>query len=133
MSVFELYPQGTNNVLFRDAYDLHQAAAIVLRMSNRPTPQLTPDQAEQRKSILTIAAKLMVKERDTLLDQFCRSWLRSRDLPIPTYEQPKGSSDVGGGSASRSEAEVSSADRGPLSNAQTHDRRYQASSGEPLP
>lgn len=81
----DLYPRQVNPVLFYEAYQLHQAAGSTYRLANKPpllASKLTPEQ-QQRRVILTIAAKLMILERDKLLDQFCAEWLKFRDIPIP--------------------------------------------------
>jgi hypothetical protein len=134
MNVFDLHPKGTNVVLFTDAYGLHIAAGETYRLANRIPPQGEPPATtQQRKAILTIAAQLLTKRRDEVLDEFSRSWLLSRDLPIPKHEQSQGTSDVGSERTSPPEAEVPRADRGSLSDAASHDRSHQESTGESLP
>lgn len=88
MSVDELFPAGTTAHLLPDILGYHWAAAVTSRLSGSSSPGLTEAQLAQRQAILKIAAKILVKERDKLLDQFSTSWLRYRDLPIPTQEVP---------------------------------------------
>lgn len=86
----DLYPSEVNPVLFTDAFKLHEGASGTYRLANRRPPEgEKPEVTAQRKAILTIAAQLQVMDRDRLLDEFCRDWLRFRNLPVPGKEDVK--------------------------------------------
>lgn len=132
----DLHPRSPGLYLhqFAEAYEAHQSAGATYQTANRiPPKDEAPATTEQRKAILTIAARLLVKRRDELLDDFCVAWLRYRELPIPKYEQPKGPSDVGGGSTSPPQDGVQTPLRGASGNATPDNRSNQASTGESLP
>jgi hypothetical protein len=84
MDVFDLHPREVTMSLFTWAYETHAAAGATYRLANRIPPK---DEAravtEQRKGILTIAAKLQLVQRNDLLDRFCVAWLRYRNIPLP--------------------------------------------------
>lgn len=48
----------------REAFGLDMAAAEVQRLANRPSSELTPEQAVQRKAILEVSYKLIYAERN---------------------------------------------------------------------
>lgn len=89
MSVDEVFPVGTLAHELQAIFGLHQAAIETSRIAHTPQPALSPTQLEQRKGILLLSMKLILQRRDALLDEFCRSWLRHRNLPIPAYEPTK--------------------------------------------
>jgi hypothetical protein len=62
---------------FTHAYELHLAAAGITLLRNRQSQverSLTSDQIAGRQQILDIAAQLIIAERNTVLDEFCRAW-----------------------------------------------------------
>jgi hypothetical protein len=73
------YPSEVNLVLFTRAYESHLAATSLIRRGNVPKPD-NMDEATyaQRKAILAVGVKLVLAERDQLLDQFCQAWLAHR-------------------------------------------------------
>lgn len=84
----DLHPHSPGLYLnqFENAYELHQAAGAVRLFFNRTAVRANfqlDDKAKSRQAILTIAEKLILIERDAALDEFCRAWLRYRELPIP--------------------------------------------------
>ena len=73
------YPSDVNMVLFTRAWESHLAATALIRRSNLPKPaSMTEESYAQRKAILSVGIKLVLAERDTALDEFCRAWLQYR-------------------------------------------------------
>jgi hypothetical protein len=90
MDLQQLHPRAVNLVLFEWAYNLHQAAGETTRISHPRNESgaicamhQASAQQQQRTGILQIASKLMILERDKLLDQFCVAWLKYRNIPLP--------------------------------------------------
>lgn len=73
--------------LFTWAYEIHSAVGATYQLANRiPPKDEAREVTEQRKAILTIAAKLQLMQRNDLLDRFCASWLKYRNIPLPETE-----------------------------------------------
>lgn len=88
--VNDLHPAGKDGRLymhqFNDAYELHIAAGAMTWAKNKSMPTLDATQLAARRNILDIASSLIIAERNRALDEFCTSWLRHRELPIPSWE-----------------------------------------------
>jgi hypothetical protein len=77
------YPHEANLVLFTRAYESHLAAATMLRGSNVLKPaHMTDEVYAQRAAVLALGGKIALAERNQLLDEFCRQWLKYRSLPL---------------------------------------------------
>ena len=87
MDVFDLHPRQVHMSLFTWAYEIHAAVGATYQLANRIPPSgEAREVTEQRKGILTIAAKLQLLQRNDLLDRFCMAWLKYRSLPLPEKE-----------------------------------------------
>lgn len=64
----------------QQAYELHSAASAVTQLRNKPIERtgLSPDQHQARVNILDIAVRLMLAERDKILDEFSAAWITYR-------------------------------------------------------
>ena len=67
------------------AYELHNAASAVTQLRNKPKERtgLSPEQEQARVNILDIAVRLILAERDNILDEFSVAWLAYRKDHVP--------------------------------------------------
>lgn len=86
----DLHPTLPNSQYITElqyALGLHQAASESRLMRNRTAYQgLAPAIVPQRQQLLDIITDMLIIQRDKALDQFCTSWLKYRNLPIPEKE-----------------------------------------------
>ena len=70
---------------FEQAYETHKAAGAArqLRNSDSVDKNMNPTIVAQRQQLLDIATQILINQRNKLLDEFCVSWLKYRNLPIP--------------------------------------------------
>ena len=133
MELNDLHPRGALLYMhqFEEAYHLHVAAGSTYKTSHpkgdggKPVAMHAASaQQQQRTGILRIASKLMILERDKLLDQFCVAWLKYRNLPIPDREDaPVRQDTVGLRDTSGPDAGVQASVREPEVQAgEVHDR-----------
>lgn len=78
----DLHPSGVHLTHLSDAYEAHNAACLVKRKSAMASLHHIEDsQTRLQRVMLESASKLLIQERDRLLDEFCKEWLRYRGKP----------------------------------------------------
>lgn len=76
----DTFPAGTDINALKEGYELHIAITTSGRFRNAPSNTLSEAQLVQRRAILDVNTRLLLKARDNALDEFAISWVKARNL-----------------------------------------------------